>query len=139
MIDLRDAKVGDAARLVLRPEDAAEVSPGWQERTEAEIAAGRALAAWDGDELVALCGIAPSEDLASPWLLASPRISRHRRLLAKTARHLVADLRTYPCTVGNYIGKASASNRKFIQKLGFVILPSPSGDHDFFYLPKSHV
>lgn len=139
MIDIREAQPGDSARLVLRPEDAAEVTLGWQGRTEAEIAAGRALAAWDGDELVALCGVAPGEDLLAPWLLASPSIRRHRRLLAQKARHLVATLRDDLCTVGNYIGKDSPSNRKFIQKLGFVILPSPSGDHDFFYLPKSHV
>ena len=136
MIDLRDARPGDSGRLVLRPEDAAEVSPEWHALTEQEIALGRVLAAWEGDELIALCGIALGDGLAAPWLLASTSIQRHRRLLAKMARALVADLRTYRCTVGNYIGKASASNRKFIQALGFVILPSPSGAHDFFYLPQ---
>lgn len=138
MIELRDAKPGDAGLLQLRPEDAQEVSAGWVDRTEAEIAAGRVRAAWDGDELVALFGLTTGPDFMAPWLLASPSISRYRRETCTEARKLVRLLQRegYPTVVGNYVGKQAAGNRRFIQALGFVILPCPTGDHDFFYLPK---
>lgn len=139
-IQLRAAQPGDTAHIQLRPEDAAEVSPAWASVVEAEIAAGRAVAAWDGPELVALCGAVPGPDLLSPWLLASPAIEKHRVTALRHARHFVADLlKSGYSVVGNYIGKASKANREFVQALGFVIVPSPDGSRDFFYLPKNHV
>lgn len=96
------------------------------------------MAAWDGPELVALCGAVPGPSLLSPWFLASSAIEKHRVAAMRHARHFVADLLKGGAVVGNYIGKASTANREFIQALGFVILQSPTGDHDFFYLPKNH-
>lgn len=138
-IQLRIAQPGDTAHLQLRPEDAAEVSPTWAAKVEAEIAAGRAVAAWDGPELVALCGAVPGPDLLCPWLLASSAIEKHRVAAMRHARHFVADLLKGGSTVvGNYIGKGSTANREFVQALGFVIVASPTGPHDFFFLPKNH-
>ncbi len=139
-IQLRIAQPGDTAHLQLRPEDATEVSPAWAAKVESEIAAGRAVAAWEGPELVALCGAAPGHDFLSPWLLASPAIEKHSRTVMRHARQFVADLRSDGrALVGNHIGKNAAANRAFVQALGFVIVASPGGSHDFFYLPKNHV
>lgn len=137
MIRRIKALPGDSAKLALRPEDAAEVSPDWRTEVEAQIARGAAAAFWDGTELVALAGVCTGPDLACPWLLCSPSVARHRATLMRRSRAVVGGLREVEETVGNYIGKQSLENRKFIQALGFVILPSPSGDHDFFYLPKN--
>lgn len=137
MIRLLPAQPGDSAKLGLRPEDAAEASPEWRTEVEAQIALRACGAFWDGTELVALAGICQGPDLAAPWLLCSPSVERHKRTLMRRSRAVVAGLRDVRETVGNYIGKQSLENRKFIRALGFVILPGPSGDHDFFYLPKN--
>lgn len=136
MIENRKAQPGDTLRLVLRQEDAQEVSPGWQATIEAEIAQGAAQAYWEGEHLVALAGVAMGPDLLCPWLLTSDRVIKHKKLVIRMGRRLVQALLREPTVVGNYIGKHAKTNRRFVESLGFVILPSPSGDHDFFYLPK---
>lgn len=136
MIALRDAEPGDTQHLTLRAEDAREVRPGWQQAVEREIRDGTVVAYWDGSDLVALWGITVGPDFWGPWLLASDHIEKHQREAVRRARRAVRHLKTLPRTVGNYIGKHATSNRKFVEALGFVIIESPSGDHDFFYLPK---
>jgi hypothetical protein len=139
MIEIKRAEPGDSDKLTLRPEDQAEVSPEWRAHVEAEIAHGFVLCYWAGPTLVAMFGITKAPDLLGPWLLCSDHINAHRGDLMAVARACVDEFRTYAETVGNYIGKHAHANRKFIQKLGFLIIKCPSGDHDFFYLPRTHV
>lgn len=110
-----------------------------QRQHGSEVLQAARMAAWDGPELVALCGAVPGPDLLCPWLLASSAIEKHRVAAMRHARHFVADLlKSGSTVVGNYIGKGSTANREFIQALGFVIVASPTGPHDFFFLPKNH-
>lgn len=140
MIELVSAKPGDTALLNLRPEDAAEAGPDWREKVEDEVARGQSVvAAWDRGELVALFGVTRGPDFIGPWMLASPLISRHRVTALRHARNVATALRETRETVGNYIGKHARRNRHFVRSLGFVIVESPSGSHDFFYLPKTNV
>ncbi|MFN3914736.1 MAG: hypothetical protein ACK4K3_07435 [Aquabacterium sp.] len=136
MIENKPAVPGDSLRLCLRPEDAEEASPGWQDRVEQQIAHGNVRAFWEGDHLVALAGITPGPDFLSPWLLTSERVTKHAKVALRIGRGVVQALQREPHTVGNYIGKSAKTNRRFVEALGFLILPCPSGDHDFFYLPK---
>jgi hypothetical protein len=141
MIEVKIAEPGDSDKLALRPEDQAEANPNWRTAVEAEIAKGHALSCWAGSTLVAMFGIAMAPDLLGPWLLCSDHIERHKRHVMRRARVWVQRLHDWQNapTVGNYIGKQAHSNRKFVQALGFLIIPSPSGAHDFFYLPRAHV
>jgi hypothetical protein len=138
MITDRPATEADIKALELRPEDAAEVSPDWRIRAIYSLRKGALIQAYlDGDKVVALCGLTEGPMFAGPWLLCSPEVENHKAYVWRKAKRLVGILRdnAKSVTVGNYIGKASRSNRRFIQALGFVILVAPTGDHDFFYLP----
>lgn len=141
MIDVRAAQPGDTNLLTLRWDDLLEVSADWRARIETEIAQPdtTAVAIWDGDELLCLAGVTRGPAFVGPWMLASPSISKFPLETIKRARNFVRYLRDVEGTVGNYIGKQASNNRKFIEALGFVIIESPSGDHDFFYLPKHNV
>ncbi|NCT81910.1 MAG: hypothetical protein GXC94_02090 [Comamonadaceae bacterium] len=92
----------------------------------------------DGN-VITVVGIAedPSGERAYPWMLSSALIEKHAKDAVRAGLSLVAAWRLgYPDKLlCNYIGKTSLRNRAFIQRLGFRIVPAPSGDFDFFYLP----
>lgn len=138
MITNRPATVADIMALQLRPEDAAEASPDWRAHAISCMNHGDVVQAFLlGDTVVALVGMTQGPMFAAPWLLCSPLVEGHKTFLWRRALRLVEVIRESKgfATIGNFIGKHSTSNRRFIQALGFVILVSPSGDHDFFYLP----
>ena len=134
-LEIRRARPGDALALLLRPEDAAELAlyrPGAFRRTLGSP--GESWAASSGGQLVALWGGARSAHGLHPWMMASSAIRDHRRTVATEARALVAMLREQRRPVWNLIGKASASNRRFVAALGFSIVPLREGPFDRFEL-----
>lgn len=119
--------------IQLRPEDASEVSEGWK---EAALEGTYSRAAVDSHgRVVAVYGWATSEQEVGPWLLCSDLVRQHRRFLARHARRMVQAFRQDGRLVFNYIPKDSPGNRRFVERLGFRILPSPGEGPDFFYLP----
>lgn len=134
----RPAIPSDAYLLQLRPEDAREVSEGWREKVAESIRQGNTYAALEGGELLALFGIQPGPGVLGPWLLCARGIRRHQRELMRRARRVVHALRQSAqagTLVYNYIPKDSHGNRRFVERLGFVILPAPGDGQDLFFLP----
>lgn len=122
----------DAIRL--RPEDAREVTPGWKERA---LQGRTSWAAVDGrGRVVAVWGVVIGDRELGPWLLCSPLVARHTRTLMRKATSLVQWLRGDRHRLSfNHIPKDSPGNRRFVERLGFRIIPSPGPGPDFFYLP----
>lgn len=129
----------DILEFPLRAEDATEVSEGWRESTVALAAEEPVFLAHDELGPVALFGASMMDGMVSPWLLCSDRLGRNRAAVLRHARALVAE-RLQPLAdsgqlIYNFIPKDSPGNRRFVQALGFRILPSPRDGFDFFYLP----
>jgi hypothetical protein len=138
MIHASPAKPEDAFELNLRDEDAREVSPGWREALAITIAAEEAVAYRDREgNLLALYGLCVFSNEASPWLLCSPLVERHKATVWRRAKRLMRALQAHrgDRLIYNFIPKDSHGNRRFVQALGFRILPSPRDGFDLFYLP----
>jgi hypothetical protein len=141
MIHQAEAVPADAFELVLREEDAQEVTEGWRERVAACIATVGAVAFRDATgALLGLGGVVHVNDHSiSPWMLCSAGIREHARDIWRAAKCGVSHLHGFTghALVFNHIPKKSHSNRRFIQRLGFHIIPSPDGEFDLFYLPPN--
>lgn len=96
-----------------------------------------AAAVADNGDTVAVFGFALTRELACPWMLSSESIEKYRRDTALAARPLILRWKALAgkTLMGNYIHKDNQRARAFVTSLGFVILPSPAGSFDFFYLP----
>jgi hypothetical protein len=134
------ARPEDAFELQLRAEDASEVSSGWQQVCAASIGHHGGIVGRDAlGRIVALGGVCIEEGTCVPWLLCSDLLSSHRaavwRCAKRALRHHLLPAARSGLLVHNFIPKGSRGNRRFVQALGFRILPSPRDGFDFFYLP----
>lgn len=128
----------------LRPADATEVllsrpdaSPSVVVRESVALSI-EACAAVDGDEVVALFGLAEApQHLAYPWMLSAPSVGRHGVQALRVGRAIVAwwKRRTQGKLLCNYVHRENTSAIRYIQRLGAVVVPSPTGPFDFFYFP----
>jgi hypothetical protein len=135
------ATEADVDELVLRAEDAREVSEGWRELVKVVVARGGVEAFRDPAGALAGLGGITRPDLVtlSPWMLCSDVANRHARDVLRLSRWMVRK-RLAPFVreggfVFNHVPKDSYGNRRFLQSLGFRIVPSPDGRWDLFYLP----
>ena len=140
MIHLSPAKPEEAFELDLREEDAREVSPGWRGLVSLAIESGSAFAGRDDQgRLVGLGGVNADDYTMSPWLLCSPLVDDHKLTALRLGKRTVAFMRRSAGgrLVHNFIPKDAPGNRRFVQALGFLILPSPRDGFDFFFLPPN--
>lgn len=89
-------------------------------------------------EPVAIFGCAFSQERAYPWMLSSPQIKHYARDVVLHGRFCVSEWHALARELEvrllcNWIHKKNHSARRFVQALGFTILPAPNGDFDFFY------
>jgi hypothetical protein len=136
------ATLTDVDELVLREEDAGEVSEGWREHVKGVVDEGGVWAYRDpSGALAGLFGMVRVDDRTiSPWLLCSDVAGRHGKDVMRIAREYVAALREFANAgnfVFNHIPKHSLRNRAFVEHLGFRIVASPDGSMDLFYLPPN--
>jgi len=125
------------ALLELRPEDAREVSEGWRQRCLADPNGTAVVDEWG--RVVAIYGAVQGDREVGPWLLCSALIEQYPKRVMRYARGFIKGMRAGAAGSGrlvfNYVPKDSPGNRRFIESLGFRILPSPGPGPDFFYLP----
>ena len=133
------------SRFAMRPADALEVSlarPDASPKTVASESVAmsiEACAAVAGDEVVALFGLAEApQHLAYPWMLSASSVSRHGVQALRVGRSIVAwwKRRTQGKLLCNYVHRENTSAIRYIQRLGAVVVPSPTGPFDFFYFPN---
>lgn len=123
----------DLDAIQLRPEDAREVSPGWK---ESALGPASCAALDDQGRVVAIGGAVLGPEEVGVWLLCSDLVGNHRVTLGRAILRVLEALRQDSRLVFNYIPKDSHGNRRFVERLGFRILPSPGEGPDFFYLPN---
>lgn len=134
-----------ARSLVLRPEDIHELLAIDPHREPQEavvdswaISHSRIAAVTDQGEVIAVGGLALTEEDACPWLLCSSKVGRYGREALARCRGL---LRAWQCIAGpsrvlnNFVHRDNLPAQRFITALGFRIVPPPAGDWWFFYLP----
>lgn len=137
-IVIRPTEPGDAAQLVahLRASDLAEC----QAYGRGDIAAGietsvaRSLLCWSGfvdGELAAILGVAPINMLTgigSPWMLGTPVLDRHQRVLVrKTPEYIAKMLKAFPHLV-NFVHAKNTTSVRWLRRLGFSLSePAPFG------------
>lgn len=150
MINLDLAYPEDGYAMQLRQEDYEEAllyegrgAPGGHRLALSIQASHEAMKAVDEDgNILAIGGIQHFPGRVCPWVVCSPLIHKHRRFAVGFSQRWIANFcnQLPPGTlVCNYIGKTSRSNRRFVEMLGFTIVPAPSGPFDFFYLQVPHV
>ena len=116
----------EAALYPCSPEEGLRASielPGWAE------------AAFDGDTILALYGVAQVSGVARPWLMASEAFQGHARAFLRLARFHATALRAQGGPCWNFIGKQSHSNKRFVEAHGFIVKPLSRGPFDIFTLP----
>jgi hypothetical protein len=89
-------------------------------------------------EPVAIFGCAFDHTRAYPWMLSTPYIRLFPRECLVLGRRITTDWADSAVERGipmlcNWIHKENLSARRFVESLGFTILPAPTGDFDFFY------
>lgn len=142
MIHIRESILSDGLAIKLRPEDEAEallyqrgVPPAG---LLASIEASASCITFEDEQgVIAIFGIVEDGGQCYPWLMCSESIEKHACAVGRYARRAVRVMRQYgDMLVCNYISKHSHKSRAFIERLGFRIVPCPTGDFDFFYLPN---
>jgi hypothetical protein len=128
---IRPTEPGDAAILAahLRPQDLAEC----QAYGRADIAAGieasarRSLLCWSGfvdGELAAILGVGTVDILAglgSPWMLGTPVLNRHQRVLVRSTPEYIAKmLKAFPHLV-NFVHAKNTTSVRWLRRLGFTL------------------
>ncbi len=130
-VAFRAVRAGDAQALEanLRPLDRDEVlaASGGEVLTQIERAIDVSAQCWTAEApegLLAIFGFAPLSLLsgeAAPWLLGTPLLSRHARLLTRTARAYCREaLRQYPLLV-NYVDARNTPSIRWLKRVGFEI------------------
>lgn len=76
----------------------------------------------DGDQLICIMGCAPISvisGIGSPWMLATPLITQHSRVLVRvTPRYIGRMLKAFPHLV-NYVHADNVTSRRWLKRLGF--------------------
>jgi hypothetical protein len=143
-LTFRAATTADAFAMSLRKEDLHEAllwAPGLDpaQAVAHSIASTKgAVAALEGDAVIAIFGISEGAHTLHPWLMCSSRIQRHAKQVIKTARALLWLKLRSGRLMCNYVAADNAAAKSFLKHLGFVIVPSPGHDKfDFFFHPQS--
>ena len=135
---IRPTEPGDAAELFthLRPADLAECRAYGRIDIRAGIEDNvrRSTLCWTGlvdGELAAILGVAPINMLTgigSPWMLATPVLDRHQRVLVKeTPKYINRMLNTFP-HLFNFVHERNTTSVRWLRRLGFVLHePIPFG------------
>lgn len=128
---IRPTEPGDAAELFanLRPSDLAEC----QAYGRGDIAEGiassvnRSVLCWTGlvdGELAAIIGVAPINMLTgigSPWMLGTPVLDRHQRVLVRrTPEYIAKMLNAFPHLV-NFVHTNNTTSVRWLRRLGFTL------------------
>lgn len=154
MVDVRDPQPGDAEALAanLRDQDVAELIAAGHTDFVATIndAIGRSTYAWtavDGDEIVAVFGVAPFGTLLDPrgvpWMLGTPLVKTHRRVLARLAAPYIHTMtRVYPHLL-NCVHARNTVATGWLRRVGFTLgepFPHPeTGEPFHLFELKRHV
>lgn len=128
---IRPTEPGDAARLFanLRAHDLAECRAYGHPDIAASIAScvDRSVLCWTGlvdGELAAIFGAAPINMLAgigSPWMLGTPVLDRHQRILVRrTPEYIARMLKMFPHLV-NYVHAKNSTSVRWLRRLGFTL------------------
>lgn len=124
---------GDAERLTenMRQADRDEVvaSTGDNVLRAVRLSIGASesckVAECDGG-LLCIWGIAPLSllsDEAAPWLLGTPAIYRHARLLTRTARGYCQDALGRYQLLANYVDARNTASIRWLRRIGFELQP----------------
>lgn len=128
---IRPTEPGDAARLYanLRASDLAECQAYGREDIAAGIESSvqRSLHCWTGlvdGELAAIIGVAPINmltGLGSPWMLGTPVLDAHQRVLVrKTPEYIDRMLTAFPHLV-NFVHAKNVTSVRWLRRLGFTL------------------
>jgi hypothetical protein len=128
---IRPTQVGDTDILFanLRPADLAECEAYGDRDIRESIrgSAARSLLCWtafvDG-ELAAIIGCAPISvmgGIGSPWMLGTPVLDRHSRILVRrTPGYIAQMLRAFPHLV-NFVHAKNTTSVRWLRRLGFTL------------------
>lgn len=131
---IRPTEPGDADTLFdnLRPSDLAECQAYGDRdiRESIRSSAARSLLCWsafaDG-ELACIIGCAPisvMSGIGSPWMLGTPVLDRHSRVLVRrTPEYIARMLRAFPHLV-NFVHTENTTSVRWLRRLGFTLHPA---------------
>lgn len=128
---IRPTQPGDAAELAanLRASDLAECQAYGRPDIAAGIisSANRSMLCWTGlvdGELAAIIGVAPisvMSGIGSPWMLGTPVLDRHSRVLVRrTPEYIAKMLNAFPHLV-NFVHAKNTTSVRWLRRLGFTL------------------
>ena len=128
---IRPTQPGDAAILAanLRTSDLAECMAYGNADIVASIAASvrRSVLCWTGlvdGELAAIIGVAPINLLSgigSPWMLGTPVLDRHSRVLVRLTPAYIARMQSAFPHLANFVHVDNRTSVRWLRRLGFTL------------------
>lgn len=128
---IRPTQPGDAEELFahLRQADLAECQAYGRDDILAGIKTSvqRSMLCWTGfvdGQLAAIIGVAPvsvAGGIGSPWMLGTPVLDRHQRVLVRKTPHYIARmLNAFPHLV-NFVHAKNTTSVRWLRRLGFTL------------------
>jgi hypothetical protein len=128
---IRPTEPGDVAILIdnLRPSDLAECKAYGRPDIAAgiESSARRSVLCWSGfvdGELAAIIGVAPINmvcGVGSPWMLGTPVLDRHHRILVRRTPEYIAKMLTAFPHLVNFVHAQNTTSVRWLRRLGFTL------------------
>ena len=137
---IRPTEPGDAQLLYanLRVSDREEVLAAGRTDILGAIEQGvkSSTLCWTGfidGQLAAILGVAPINLLGgvgSPWMLGTPVLDAHSRVLVRTTPPYIAEMRQAFPVLFNFVYANNTTSVRWLKRLGFVVHPpQPYGPH----------
>lgn len=128
---IRPTQPGDAAILAanLRTSDLAECMAYGKDDIETRIESSvrRSVLCWTGlvdGELAAIIGVAPINLLSgigSPWMLGTPVLDRHSRVLVRLTPAYIARMQSAFPHLANFVHVDNRTSVRWLRRLGFTL------------------
>lgn len=119
--------VEKAAGLVLRDADIEEIRASSRMNPEEALAfslrtSSEAYLIMDDDTVIGACGVAPWENIHSPWMLAADALNEKPMVFLRTAKPLVNWWRDRYTNLANFVHSKNTVSIKWLKWLGFRVL-----------------
>lgn len=73
----------------------------------------------DTGELVMLHGLASYQDVGIPWMIASPVMYRHRKVLLRYSHKAISEMFTKFSVLANYVDARNEAHIVWLKRMGF--------------------
>lgn len=76
-------------------------------------------------EVLAVFGLASWADMGLPWMVASPNLKKHRKLLMRYSKEVIQEMLNQFDTLNNYVDSRNVLHIRWLKHMGFSFTGKP--------------